>query len=205
MNLRVGSGDIKHLMMGKDTAGFKDLLRRFLSDDTPNYNALASPIDACRTGAILEQKYAEILPDGYYSQYKVTSKELDVMTSTLDFAHLVNGAVDDFDELKTLHLYDFLETIEPLRNEPEPVYLPVIKKLFKAYYNQIQAQLFCADIDSANLVFLAVSSYEDEYNYNRAIQPNDFLKFRISKDEDAINNIKERVVIFQTIKDYFKN
>lgn len=205
MNLTIGSGDINHLMMKKETSGFKDLLRKFLSDEKPYYNALASPIDACRTGAILEQKYIDTLPEGYYSQYKIASKELDVFVSTLDFALLDSGNVVDFDELKTLHLYDFLETIEPLRGEPERDYLPVIKKQFKSYYNQIQAQLFCADIESANLVFLAVDSYNDDKNYNRVIQPNDYIKFRIRRDIEVINKIKERATIFQSIKDYFKN
>lgn len=204
MNLIIGSGDINHLMMKKETSGFKELLRKFLSDEKPNYNALASPIDACRTGAILEQRYTDTLPDGYYSQYKISSKELDVFMSTLDFALLNNGNVVDFDELKTLHLYDFLELIEPLRGEPEEAYLPVIKKQFKAYYNQIQTQLFCADIKFANLVFLAVDSYDDEKNYNRIIQTNDYVKFRISRDDNTINSIKERAKLFQTIKDYFK-
>jgi len=205
MNLVIGSSDINHLMMKKETSGFKDLLRKFLSDVKPNYNALASSIDACRTGAILEQRYADILPDGYYSQYKVTSGDMNVLTSTLDFALLSDGNVVDFDELKTLHLYDFLEVIEPLRDEFEDDYLPVIKKQFKSYYNQVQAQLFCANIQSANLVFLAVDSYDDEKNYNRIIQPNDYVKFRIFRDDKTINDIKERAMLFQTIKDYFKN
>lgn len=205
MNLTIGSGDINHLMMKKETSGFKDFLRKFLADEKPNYNALASPIDACRAGAILEQRYAGILPEGYYSQYKVESKEMNVFISTLDFALLDEGKVIDFDELKTLHLYDFLELIEPLRGVSEQVYLPVIKKQFKSYYNQVQAQLFCADIKSANLVFLAVDTYDDDRNNNRVIQPNDYIKFRIKRDDEAVNRIKEKAIIFQSIKDYFKN
>ena len=53
----IGSGDIKSLMSGKSTQAHLSLLRRFVSDVKPFYNAKASPIDACRIGAILEDRY----------------------------------------------------------------------------------------------------------------------------------------------------
>lgn len=204
MNLRIGSGDIGSLLMGTNTKGFQDFFRMFVSDKKPNYNAFASPIDACRAGAILEDRYLQILPDNYYPQYKVQSAEMDVFVATLDFAKIDGGEVVDFDELKTLNLEDFLKHVELLRDEPERVYLPVIKKTFKKYYNQVQEQLYCAGIDSANLVFLSVYTYNDEANYKRIIEPYDIIRFRIKRDEDVISVIKKRGQIFQTIKDYFK-
>lgn len=202
MNLIIGSGDIGALLMDKNTKGFQDLVRKFVAEDKPYYNALASPIDQLRTGAVLEERYFQILPEGYYLQYKVTSKEMDVFCSSLDFAFLDKNLVVDFDELKTLSLTDFLEIIEPLRDTSEVEYLPVIKKTFKKYYNQIQCQLFCSDLEAANLVFLAVESYEDAENYYRDILPNDFVSFRIKRDETVISLIKERGKFFQDIKDY---
>lgn len=204
MNLRIGSGDIGALLMGAKTNGFQDLLRMFVSDKKPNYNAFASPIDACRAGAILEDRYLQILPDGYYPQYKVSSKEMDVFVATLDFAKIDSGEVVDFEELKTLNLEDFLKHVELLRGETEGAYLPVIKKTFKKYYNQIQEQLYCTELDSANLVFLSVDTYDDEVNYRRIIEPNDIIRFRIKRDERVISEIKKRGQLFQTIKDYFK-
>ena len=67
----IGSGDVHALMMGKDTKGHLALMQRFVSDVIPYYNAKASPIDALRTGAILEDRYFLTLPDGYFCQYVV--------------------------------------------------------------------------------------------------------------------------------------
>lgn len=204
MNLTIGSGDIASLMSGKDTAAFKGLLRKFISDDKPYYNALASPIDACRIGAIIESRYLDILPDNYMVQYKVTSEEMDAFTSSIDFAKIESGKIVDFDELKSIYFADFIEHIEPLRNEPSDVYLPIIRKKFKKYYNQVQAQLFCSGLQSANLVFVPVYSYDDDDNEMRKISENEIVKLRIQRDECAINEIKERGMIFQKIKDFFK-
>lgn len=202
-SMYIGSGDIVKLLAGKNTKSHQSLLSRFVSDEIPYYNAFASPIDACRTGAILEDRYYLILPDGYYPQYKVISSEMDVLTATIDFALLSSGKVIDFDELKSIYFNDFLVMQERVNADYE-VYISVIKKLYKTYYNQIQEQLYCSGLDEANLVFLAVYTYEDEVNYSRNIQPNEYIKFRIKRDEHVINIIKERALIFQQIKDYYK-
>lgn len=201
MNLVIGSGDISALMAGKNTEAFQNLLRKFVASEKPVYNALASPIDALRTGAILEKRYLETLPDNYMVQYKVTNQEMDVFTSSIDFAKIEGGKIVDFDELKTMYFTDFIEHIEPIRNGE---YLHVIKKKFKKYYNQIQIQLFCSGLDSANLVFIPVYSYDDNENEMRMIQDNEIVKFRIHRDEEVISKIREKAELFQTIKNYFK-
>jgi hypothetical protein len=38
----------------------------------------------------------------------------------------------------------------------------------------------------------------------REIQENEYAKFRIYRDEKVISQIKEKAIIFQTIKNYFK-
>lgn len=203
MNLKIGSGDVKDLMMGKETKGYVDLWRKFLSNESPRYNALASPIDALRTGAILEFRYLQLLDMDYFTQYSVTSKEMDVMKSSLDFAKISDNKIVDFDELKTMWLTDYLDKIIPLIEVEN--YIEVIKKKFSGYYNQVQHQLFCSELESCNLVFLSVTSYDDEENYNRVINEGDFAKFRIYRDEKVIEKIKKRCKVFQIVKDNFKN
>lgn len=203
MNLTIGSGDVHSLMQKKETKGFQDLLRKFVDENKPYYNALASPIDALRTGALLEQRYLETLGDDYFIQYKVTNEGMNVFTSSLDFAKIDHGTLVDFEELKTLHLTEYISIIQPLAEMPEELYILTIKKKFKAYYYQVQIQLFCSNLNSCNLVFLSVTSYDDDENMFREINPNDFHKFRISRDESVINEIKEKAEIFQTIKNYF--
>ena len=205
MNLTIGSGDISALMAGVNTKTFGDLMRKFVDENKPYYNAFASPIDALRTGAILEQNYLKILTDDYFIQYKVTNEEMDVFTSSLDFAKINNGKVVDFDELKTIHFTDYITLIQPLQSMDERQQNEYIKKKFKKYHNQVQAQLFCSGLQSANLVFLSVDSYNDEENLMREIQENEYLKVRIIRDETTINQIKEKGNIFQTIKNHFKN
>ena len=204
MNLTIGSGDVAALMAGKNTKTFGDLMRKFVDENKPYYNALASPIDALRTGAILEKNYLLTLDDDYFTQYKVQNNEMDVFVSSLDFAKISGGAVVDFDELKTISLPDFIDLVEPLKYLSNSEQIVVIKKKFKKYYEQVQIQLFCSNLDSANLVFLSVDSYVDEVNFNRVIEQKDYAKFRISKDSEIIEKIKEKGIIFQTIKDYFK-
>lgn len=205
MNLSIGSGDIKSLLMGKQTKGYQNLLRNFVSDKKPYYNAYASPIDALRTGAIMENIYIELLPDGYYTQVKVRSKEMDVFKSSLDFAKMEKGKVIDFDELKTIWLTDFIDIVKPLTELKPKEAQKVISKKFKGYYNQVQQQLYTTELDSCNLVFLAVTSYDDDFNKKRVIKQNEVIKFRIFKDEKVIQKIKEAGKIFQIIKDNFKN
>jgi len=204
MNLYIGSGDVKSLLMGKETKGYQDLFRKFVSDTAPYYNALASPIDALRTGAILEEKYILTLSDDYYPQVKSHSKEMDVFSSSLDFAKINGGNIVDFDELKTIWFTDFVELIQPMQVLSEEDLQVKIQKDFKTYYNQIQEQLYTTGLQSCNLVFLAVMSYEDDVNYLREIKENEVIKFRIHRNQSAIDKIKDAGQIFQTIKNNFK-
>jgi hypothetical protein len=201
ISMYIGSGDVSALMSGIDTVSYNNLLNRFVSGEIPYYNSKASPIDALRTGAILEDRYQLILPENYYPQFKSTSKEMDVLKCSLDFAKMEDGKIVDFDELKTCSFTDFLN-FEPFRANPETG-IDFIKKAYKKNYEQIQEQLYCTELESANLVYLAVYSYNDEENYIRDIQPNEYIKFRIFRDEKTIEAIKERAKIFQTIKDYY--
>ena len=204
MNLTIGSGDISALMSGIHTKGFGDLMRKFVDEDKPYYNALASPIDALRTGAILEQNYLKLLSDDYFIQYKVTNKEMDVFTSSIDFAKINGGKVIDFDEMKTIHFSDYIGLIIPMLGLDEKAQKEMILKNFKKYYYQVQVQLFCAELESANLVFVSVDSYNDEENFAREIQENECSKFRVYRDEKIISEITKKGEIFQTIKNYFK-
>lgn len=203
MNLYIGSGDIKNILMGVNTKGYQDFMRKFVSDEKPNYNAFASPIDALRTGAILEQRYLQVLDNSYFCQWRSIFTEMDVFISSIDFAKFENGFIIDFDELKTIYLTDYLELIQPLKNKSETEYTSFLKKHFKSNYEQLQAQLMCTGLDYANLVFLSVETYDDEINSQRNILENDFIKFKIKKDDFVIEKIKERGKIFQLIKDNF--
>jgi len=196
--LYIGSGDVASLLSDKNSEGFKKLLQRFVSDEKPYYNAKNSPIDALRTGAILEDQYLKILPDCYYSQYIVVSEEMNVFRASLDFAKLESGKVVDFDELKTCSFDDFLQLQKIGGN-----YQEFLKKTYKKYYNQVQEQLYCANLELANLVFLVVYSYDDLENYSREIKENEYVKFRIKRDLDVINSITERGKLFQMIKDFY--
>lgn len=200
MNLTIGSGDTTQLLSGKQTKGFASLLQKFVADDKPYYNAYASPINALRTGAILEIKYLEVLGENYYVQYKSTCETIDCMTSSLDFAQIQNGKIVDFDELKTIYLTDFIDKIVPLKNKKKEEQTSYIKKVFKSNYNQVQFQLLCSGLDSANLVFLSVETYDDTENYLREITDNDYFKFRIYRDEKVISDIIKNAEIFQNIK-----
>jgi len=190
--------------MGTDTKGYQDFLRKFVSDEKPNYNSFASPIDALRTGAILEQRYLLTLGNDYFCQWKSTYSEMDVFTSSIDFAKINDGEIVDFDELKTIWLTDYLDIIQPLEQLSISEYTQVLKKKFKQNYEQIQAQLMCSGLLSANLVFLSVETYDDEINFTRNINENEYSKFRIYRDDEVIDKIKQRGQIFQTIKNNFK-
>lgn len=203
-SLYIGSGDVHALMMGKDTKGHLALLQRFVSNEIPVYNAKASPIDALRTGAILEERFQMTLPPApeYVSQYVVRSAEMDVFKCSLDFAKVENGSVVDFIELKTLSLNDYLEQVQPLVGDNDAL-VAYLRKKHKGYYYQVQEQLYCTELGSCNLVFLSVTSYDDETNYQRVIEPTEYVKVRVTRDEAAISEIKERGMIFQQIKDYY--
>ena len=195
----IGSGDVAALMSGKDTKSHSALLQRFVSGVKPYYNAKASPIDALRTGAILEDRYLQNLPDNYFSQYVVESDDMDVFRCSIDFALVDEGAVVDFDELKSVGFDDFIS----IASKDEDEIIPYIKKKYKNYYYQIQEQLYCTGLPSANLVFLCVYSYDDDENYYRDIEEGDYRKVRVPRDEAAIASIKARGEIFQRIKDYY--
>lgn len=199
-SMYIGSGDIGSLMSALNSKTYAKLLQRFVSDEIPYYNAKASPIDALRTGAILEERYAVILPEGFYSQVRSTSKEMNVFKCSLDFAKLEAGKIVDFEELKTCSFNDFID-LEPFRQNPDDG-VSFIKKKYKKYYQQIQQQLFCTELESAVMTFLVVYSYDDEENYTRDIQQNEFIKFRIKRDEDVIAQIKQRGQVFQLLKEY---
>ena len=200
MNLTIGSGYTTKLLSGLQTKGFAELLQLFVANDNPYWNSFASPIDALRVGAILEYRYLETLSDEYYCQYKAVSKEMDCLVSSIDFAKLNKGKVVDFDELKTIFLTEYINKIVPLKSMSSEQQIEFIKKNFKSNYKQIQFQLYCTNLDSANLVFLSVESYDDDINHLREIKENDYSKFRISRDEELIDKIKERASIFQNLK-----
>lgn len=201
MYLKIGSGDITKLLSGTHTKGFGQLFQKFVSDFAPNYNSFASPIDALRTGAILEGRYLSTLDDSYFVQFKAKCKKYDCAVSSIDFAKMKDGKMIDFDELKTIYFTDFIDVIVPLSDMDEKERINFIKRKFKSNYNQVQFQLFCSGLKEANLVFLSVESYDDDENNFRKIKDRDFRKFRIKRDETVIKKIIERIQHFQNIKD----
>lgn len=196
-SMYIGSGDTSALLSGLQTQGYSKLLQRFVSNEIPYYNAKNSPIDALRTGAILEDRYLLTLDSSYYDQYKSICQEYNVLKSSIDFAKLNNNKVVDFNELKTAQFDDFLKIKSESGN------IDFIKKKYKANYNQINFQMLCTGLNEANLVFLAVYSYDDEININRVINDNDIVVFRVKRDIEVVEKIKSRAKIFQQIKDHY--
>lgn len=201
--LYIGSGDVHALMMGRASAGYLRLLQRFVSGIVPHYNALASPIDALRTGAILEERFYQTLPFEWFPQYRVQSDEMDVFRASLDFAKLDEGRVVDFIELKTVNLDEYIENIQPIVDDNDAL-LEFLKRKRPSYYNQIQEQMYCAGLDVAHLVFLSVTSYDDAENYARDIKDNEYVMVTVPRDNDTISEIKEKGKLFQTIRDELK-
>lgn len=202
--LYIGSGDVHALMMGRTSTGYLRLLQRFVSGIVPHYNALASPIDALRTGAILEERFYQTLPFEWFPQYRVQSDEMDVFRASLDFAKLDEGRVVDFIELKTVNLDEYIENIQPIVDDNDAL-LEFLRRKRPSYYNQIQEQMYCAGLDVAHLVFLSVTSYDDAENYARDIKDNEYVMVTVPRDNDTINEIKEKGKLFQTIRDELKN
>lgn len=203
--LKIGSGDVPKLLSGLKTKGYADLWHKFLDEHPPYYNALASPIDALRTGAILEDVYLRTQPMNCFTQEKFTLPEMDVFTCSVDFSIIEGGKLVDIEELKTIFLPDYLGVIQAIANLNGPEEkIAALKKKFKNNYNQIQFQLMCTGLDSGKLVFLSVDSYEDHENATRVIKPNEITRFHIPRDEEVIELIKERGKIFQQVKDHFK-
>lgn len=200
----IGSGDVASMMAGKDTKAYQSLMQRFVSNEVPYHNAKGSPIDALRTGAILEERFYQTLDDSWFCQYFVQSKEMDVFKATLDFAQLTNGDVSDFIELKTVGFNDYITMVEPIRNDNDAL-VEFLKKKHKAYYYQVQEQLFCTGLEHAHICFLCVTSYEDDENYLRIIKEHEYTKVMVERDDLVIDAIRERGMIFQQIKDNFKD
>jgi hypothetical protein len=200
----IGSGDVSSLMAGKDTKAYLSLMQRFVSNEIPYYNAKESPIDALRTGAILEERFFLTLDDSWFCQYFVQSKEMDVFKATLDFAQINGDEVVDFIELKTVGFNDYLTMIEPIRDDNKTL-VEFLKKKHKAYYYQIQEQLYCTNLERAHLCFLSVTSYDDDENYQRIINSHEYTLVEVERDDAVINAIRERGQIFQTIKNNFKD
>lgn len=200
MSLTIGSGSVGKLLSSKTTKGYRELVQDFVSTTPKNWNSFASPIDALRTGAILELQFLKHLDDSHYFQYKVEHPDLDCLVSTLDFALLDKGRVISFKEFKTIFFNDFLEFIVPLKNLKQEDQVDFIKKKFKNNYLQVQFQMLCCGINEADLIFLYVDTYEDDSNYKREINDKDYISFTIPKDEEVCNNILERAQIFQQLK-----
>lgn len=200
----IGSGDVSSMMAGKDTKAYLSLMQRFVSNEIPYYNAKESPIDALRTGAILEERFYLTLDDSWFCQYFVQSKEMDVFKATLDFAQINGGEVVDFIELKTVGFNDYITMVEPIRDDNKAL-VEFLKKKHKAYYYQIQEQLYCTNLERAHLCFLSVTSYDDEENYQRIINSHEYTLVEVERDDEVIDAIRERGQIFQTIKNNFKD
>lgn len=199
----IGSGDVSAMMAGKDTKTYQSLLQRFVSNDIPVHNAKESPIDALRTGAILEERFFLTLDDSWFYQYFVQSKMMDVFKATLDFAQIDNGEVVDFIELKTVGFNDYITDIEPIRQDNDAL-VSYLQRKHKHYYNQVQEQLYCTGLQKAHLCFLSVTSYDDDENYQRIINSNEYTMIEVERDEEVIKQICSRGEIFQAIKDNFK-
>lgn len=198
----IGSGDTTALLSGLNTGIHKSLLRRFVSGEVPNYNAKSSPIDALRTGAILEERFFMYLGDKYLSQYKVYDSENDCCKSTLDFASIENDKVVDFIELKTAWLTDF-QNINLYRDKSKDEQLAFLAKEYKHNYEQVQFQLMCTGLLKAHLCYLEVQSYKDTENYSRDIKPDEYVIFEIDRDENVIQLIKTQVMPFQFLRDTY--
>lgn len=199
----IGSGDVSAMMAGKDTKTYQSLLQRFVSNEIPVHNAKESPIDALRTGAILEERFFLTLDDSWFYQYFVQSNMMDVFKATLDFAQIDNGEVVDFIELKTVGFNDYITDIEPIRQDNDAL-VSYLQRKHKNYYNQVQEQLYCTGLQKAHLCFLSVTSYDDDENYQRIINSNEYTMIEVERDEEVIKQICSRGEIFQAIKDNFK-
>lgn len=190
----IGSGDTAALLANKTSKAHASLMQRFVSGVIPYRNSLNSPIDALRSGAILESRYISVLPGNYLAQYYVQCPEMDVLSCHLDFAKVENGKVIDFIELKTCSLFDFVEIVETEEY--------IIKK-YKHYYWQVQQQLLCTGLSRGRIRFVARESENDEDNYSRVFSIDEHKEVIIKRNEDIIILIKQRAEIYQHIKNYF--
>lgn len=203
MKLSIGSGDCKSIMMGKKTNGYQEFLRKFVSDDIQVYNSYASPIDALRTGKILEDRFALTLEEGWFVDVKVRSNAFDVMAASLDFGKMDEGKLVDFIEMKTMWLTDYLDFVSPIKGDNASL-VQWFKKSAKTYYEQVQWQLYVSELESCQVCYLAVQSYDDDFNNKYVITENDYAMFRVKRDQDVIDKILKEVEFFQKIKNHFK-
>lgn len=194
--LTLSSSDAPVLLSGMETQGYRKLLRKFSGELQPEYNSLASPIDALRTGSIIEQRYLLSTPINYFSQYFAQSKEMDVFTAHIDFAIMEGGKIVDHEEVKSVEFSDFIK----LKSVDDPE--PYILKSYKNNYIQLQQQLICTGNDSGQLVFICVHSYDDAENYSRIIVDKDIVRFRINRNEEMIDNLMRRARPFQYFRDW---
>lgn len=204
MKMYISSGQVGKLLMGKDTQGHKELINTFINDNRPRYNAKRSPIDALRIGAILEERFFLVLDDEYIPQCEVWSEEYNFCRSTLDFAKKRANKVLWFKELKTCFYTDFLK-FQEYKNAPYDKYVEYIKKYYKENYEQVQFHLFNTGLEESELTFLEVKNYNDDENYTRMVQDDEYIDFLIKRDEKVIKQIKNRLDFFKSIITYFKN
>lgn len=194
--MRIGSGHVKDLLQGVETKGFKDLLVKFIKDEPENRNALNSPIQQFRTGAILEEVMYKSMPDSYMAQVRMQSKDYDIMTCTLDFALLDKGKVTYFVEMKTLNFDSFISLYSTANK------LDYVRKYYKSYYNQVQEQMLVTGLKSCTIMFVVVLSDDDNENWNRVFNKEDIVNVVIPFDQKVGDKIIERIKFFQQIKDY---
>lgn len=200
-SMYLGSADTPALLADVQTKANQALLRRFVSGCTPVYNALASPIDALRTGAILEERMAEIVED-YLPQFRVIDEEMNVFRATLDFAHLEGGEVINFIEQKTIWWEEFAELMEAKEQGRE---LDYILKNRKHEFQQVQQQIMCTGVNFGTMRFVSVYTYDDDVNRTRDIQPYEWTDVVIRPDDKIIKAIRRRGEIFQKIKDEYES
>lgn len=194
--MRIGSGNIKDLLQDKNSKGFKKLLIDFIKDEPINRNALNSPIQQFRTGAILEEVMYKSMPENYMAQVRVKSDLFDIMTCTLDFALLDKGKVTYFVEMKTLNFDSFISLYSASNR------LEHIKKYYKSYYNQVQEQMLVTGLKTCTIMFVVVLSDDDNDNWNRVFKKEDIVNVVVPFDEMVGNKIIERISFFQQIKDF---
>lgn len=194
--MRIGSGNIKDLLQDRNSKGFKKLLIDFIKDEPINRNALNSPIQQFRTGAILEEVMYKSMPENYMAQVRVKSDLFDIMTCTLDFALLDKGKVTYFVEMKTLNFDSFISLYSASNR------LEHIKKYYKSYYNQVQEQMLVTGLKTCTIMFVVVLSDDDNDNWNRVFKKEDIVNVVVPFDEMVGNKIIERISFFQQIKDF---
>jgi len=195
--MRIGSGQTTKLLQKTTSKGFRDLIAEFVKGETEYPDAMKSPIDSFRAGAILEEVMYKYMPDEYLPQIRIISRVYDVMTSTLDFAVPQGNWVSRFTEMKSINFEDFLK-LNAEKNK-----LDYIKTKYKNYYNQVQQQLFVTDLPEGTLMFIPVyDAKDDESNRNRVIYDYEIIQIPITPDARIQSLIEERAKFFQSLKNF---